>query len=80
MIMGGRVVIFIYSMKQDTCQLEDKSSHYDVIFRSDNIRLGYFPHLAPASAGSLAVLEFNGVLDNEMLAGALFQLPSLKLT
>ena len=46
---------------------KDKSSHYDVIFRSDNIRLGYFPHLAPASAGSLAVHEWNGMLDDEML-------------
>ena len=47
----------------------DKSSHYDVIFRSDNIRLGYFPHLAPASAGARAldIRESGYALTEHML-------------
>lgn len=48
----------------------DKSSHYDVIFKSDNSRLGYFPHLAPnASPGSvpLDITQSGFALTDHML-------------
>lgn len=47
----------------------DQSSHYDLIFKSDNIRLGYFPHLAEGSRSSheLNITESGYALTHHMM-------------
>jgi len=44
----------------------DKSSHYDLVWGTDNIHLGYYPHLVGSAGGDMGI-----VLNNKQAADAL---------